>query len=216
MDRSEPMTYQDAAAFLGITYGALRAAVSRGELTPFRPFRSKLKMLRRADVERYKRGERLDTPTTTRPPEPQAQPLPVSPDMASIWPMLLAVSAAIGERFAAIASSVAGTVASEYRGALVAMFQAATPQQTELERLAGQMAREASGLGAQVASQGITDDTLAGITGIVARAMQQTGPFTDNDKWALDQLQGINKAYAQRAGAYTVPGEAPQREKVPA
>lgn len=58
MDRQNAMTYQEAAVYLSTTVTALRAAASRGDITPIRLARSRYKVFDRAEIERYKQGKR--------------------------------------------------------------------------------------------------------------------------------------------------------------
>lgn len=108
------MTYEEAAAHIDSTVNALRSAVSRGLLANYRPLRSKKIYLKRADVERYGKGERPETKQ-----EAPALGVDVPPELARVLPLLLPLVTAIGERFTAIAG--------EYRATLGALFQAAAP-----------------------------------------------------------------------------------------
>ncbi len=210
MDQSDSMTYQEAADYIGTTVTALRAAVARGDISNFRPLRSKLKMLHREDVERYKRGERPNArKAEARPAEQTAQAAPpMPPELAALLPLILAVITAIGERFAGIAGSVAG----EYRASLATFFDSLAPRQSELERVSAQMAREAQPIMDRAEREGATEEGIAGIVGIVERAIKREGPISNEQKLMLDELQRMSLQYAQKAGILTVSGEAPTRE----
>lgn len=86
-DTSQPdlLTYEEAAALLGIGVGAVKSAIAKGKLRPIRIAGSTRKYLERSDVLAY--PERRNARIPGRKPEP-----PVTLDAAQLRELAMALS----------------------------------------------------------------------------------------------------------------------------